>query len=69
MSEAARRRLVVLAIIAAFLFGYPVFEVADVIGRCCLIGALPLWIFVAWALVIALAYWVVAGEAARRNRR
>jgi hypothetical protein len=62
VSDAARRRLVVLALTAALLFGYPVLAVVDALGRCCLPAALPLWIFSAWAAVILLARLIVVRD-------
>jgi len=62
VSDAARRRLVVLALSAALLFGYPVLAVVDALGRCCLPAALPLWIFFAWAAVILIARLIVVRD-------
>ncbi|GBD42904.1 hypothetical protein HRbin40_00364 [bacterium HR40] len=69
MNETTRNRLVVLAIVAALLFGYPTFAVFDAFGRCCLAGALPLWIFLAWATVIACTFAIVGGRTGERRRR
>lgn len=60
MNELVRRRLVALALLATLLFGYPVLAVVDALARCCLPAALPVWIFLAWAAVIALARWILA---------
>jgi hypothetical protein len=62
VSDEARRHLVVLALTAALLFGYPVLAVVDALGRCCLPAALPLWIFFAWAAVILLARLIVVRD-------
>lgn len=62
MNELVRRRLAALALLATLMFGYPVLAVVDALARCCLPAVLPVWIFLAWAVVIALARWVLGSR-------
>ncbi len=57
--------LLVLALLASFAFGYPVLAVVDALAACCLPAALAFYMFLAWALVIAVA----AGLVLRRGGR
>jgi hypothetical protein len=54
--------MIVLALLAALLFSYPVLAIAEAIGHCCLPAAVPVWIFLAWAVVILLAWLIIARD-------
>ena len=62
MSEEARRRLVALALLAGLAFGYPVLVLVESLGRCCLPAAVPVWMFLAWAVVSLLAWQIAAND-------
>ncbi len=55
MDSRRDRMLLVLALLASFAFGYPVLAVVDALAGCCLRASVALYMFLSWALVIAVA--------------
>ncbi len=55
MDSRRTRMLLVLALLAGFAFGYPALAVVEALARCCLPAAVVVYMFLAWALVIAVA--------------
>ncbi|MFP4138670.1 MAG: hypothetical protein ACLFSR_09940 [Halomonas sp.] len=60
-----RERLLALIVLAVFLFTPPLVLVPDRAGQ---VSWLPLYLFLAWGLVIGLAAWLLEGPADGQRR-